>query len=335
MALVRLCELIPGQEADFFSLLSAKEELSTREGKPFWRVTFRDANREVSFPIWDNSPWAADCRDRWTAGMFFKLRASLKETNYGPQLEIRRVREVVEADTADGFDQSMCLPQSRFDPVVMFDDLAKLLKTHCKDAELRGLVASILRDNHEELLRLSAARRNHHAYAGGWLEHTLSVTRNAVFFAEKYAAEYPDLTPPLDKSMVVAGAILHDIGKLREIDQQPGAISYTPAGELIGHILLGRDIVREAAAKSPINADTLLRLEHLIIAHQRLPEWGSPKPPMTPEALLVHFADDVDAKFHMAYAVLRGETGDNVMTTDKNPMRQKFYRGDASNAKTK
>ena len=95
----------------------------------------------------------------------------------------------------------------------------------------------------------------------------------------------------------MAGAILHDIGKLREYDCRPEGAAFSAEGALIGHILLGRDIVREAAAEIRLDADTLLRLEHIIVAHQRLPEWGSPKPPMTPESLLVHYADDIDAKF--------------------------------------
>ena len=121
----------------------------------------------------------------------------------------------------------------------------------------------------------------------------MSVTRTCVYLADKYAEYYPEMKPPLDKDLVVAGGILHDIGKLREMEQRPEGAGHTPEGSLIGHILLGRDMVREAAAAMkgapPLDAETLLRLEHVIIAHQRLPEWGSPKPPMTPEALLVHY----------------------------------------------
>jgi len=159
------------------------------------------------------------------------------------------------------------------------------------------------------------------------------VARTCIYFADKYAEYYPDMRPPLDKSMTVAGGILHDIGKLREIDAQPVETVYTPAGELIGHMLLGRDIVREAATAAAANTDTplppdmLLRLEHLIIAHQRLPEWGSPKPPMTPEAMLVHYADDLDAKFHIMVNILNTDTKQGPVTAEKNLMRQKFYRG--------
>jgi 3'-5' exoribonuclease len=140
------------------------------------------------------------------------------------------------------------------------------------------------------------------------------------------------MTPPLDESMVVAGGVLHDIGKLREIDQRPAATVYTPEGELIGHMLLGRDMVREAAGRlrdagKPLDGETLLRLEHLILSHQRLPEWGSPKPPMTPEALLVHYADDIDAKYHMMAAILRDDATPGPVTSNKNVLRQKVFRG--------
>ena len=96
--LVRLSEMEPDQEGDLFVLLSAKEELLTREGKPYFRVTFRDARREVSFPVWDNSPLAADCRERWAAGTFYKVRAVYRQTNYGPQLDIRKIRDAIEAN---------------------------------------------------------------------------------------------------------------------------------------------------------------------------------------------------------------------------------------------
>ena len=96
------------------------------------------------------------------------------------------------------------------------------------------------------------------------------------------------MRPPLDKSLVVAGAVLHDIGKLIELDAQPQGAAYSARGKLIGHILLGRDMVRDKASEiDGLDSEQLLRLEHIIISHQNLPEWGSPIAPHTPEALLV------------------------------------------------
>ena len=328
MPIGALSALLPGQEADIFVLLTAKEQLNTREGKPYFRVGFRDGGREVAFPIWDNSPWAVECRDKWTPGAFYKVRAVYRETNYGPQLDIRKIREVCEADAADGFDPATCLPVSRYEPQAMFDEMLAIVRERITDSPLRALVEKILTDNRDDLLRIPAARHNHHAFLAGWLEHTLSVTRTVIYLTDKYAAYYDELDPPLDKSMAVAGAILHDIGKLRELDQRADGAVYTASGALIGHLLQGRDIVRETAADCPLPPDTLLRLEHLIIAHQRLPEWGSPKPPMTPEALLVHYADDIDAKFHMMAAILRNDTSDGPVTSKKNVLGQQVYKGE-------
>jgi len=325
--IVALSDMVHGQEADLFVLMTSKDELTTREGKPYWRVGFRDGRREVTFPIWENSPWAAECRQQWTPGVFYKVRAVYRESNYGPQLEIRKIREVTEADAQDGFDPTMCLPQSRFNPEAMFDELLQLARQHIPAGPLERLVETILADNRDKLLRFPAAKWHHHAFAAGLLEHTLSVTRSCAYLAEKYAQKYPDMRPPLDRGLVVAGAILHDIGKLEELALGPTETSYTPAGAMIGHLLLGRDMVRRAASQLKLNADTLLRLEHLIIAHQRLPEWGSPKPPMTPEALIVHYADDLDAKYDMMYCALRDDNTSAPLTNDKNLLRYKVYRG--------
>lgn len=327
MPTVKLSEMLPGQEADLFVLLKAKEELTAKNGKPYFKVTFRDSEREVTFPIWDNSPWAVDCRDQWAPGAFFKVRAVYRETNFGPQLEIRKIRPTCDADTADGFDPAMCLPASQFDPQQMFAELLSIAREKIPRADLRKLVEGMLEQYREEILVFAAARRNHHAFAGGLLEHSLSVAKTCVFLADKYAAYYADMQPPLDKGLCVAGGILHDIGKLREMTADPEGANHTAEGALIGHMLLGRDMVREAAQKWPLEGDALLRLEHAIIAHQRLPEWGSPKPPMTPEALIVHYADDLDAKFCMMANVLRDDRGEGPVTSKKNVLMQSVYRG--------
>jgi 3'-5' exoribonuclease len=322
-----LSELEEGQEADFFALLSEKQELTTRDGKPYFRVLFRDSQREVGLPIWADSPLANSCRNEWAVGDFFKLRAKVLQTNFGPQLEIRRIRPVAETDAKDGFDPMMCLPVSRFDPEQMYAELAATAKEQIQDEPLRQLVLDIYDTNRVALLALPAARRNHHACVGGFLEHTLNVTRTCVHLAEKYTDLYPDMLPPLDKDLIIAGAMLHDIGKLRELRTSAAGTEYSAAGELIGHILQGRDIIREMAAGREIDAEKLLRLEHVIVAHQRLPEWGSPKPPMTPEAMIVHYADDLDAKLNMVVAILAEDKSDGVVTSRRNPMSQSFYRG--------
>ena len=325
--IARLADLADGDEADFFALLSGKEELKTRDGKPYFRVTFRDSVREVSFPIWCDSPLANACRHEWAPGQFYKMRATLRQSNYGPQLEVRKIRPVEDSDGDEGFDPLMCQPRSRQDPAEMFGELMMIVKEQIADKAVRTLVKDIFEEHRDELLSLPAAKRNHHAYLGGFLEHVLSVVRTCSYLADKYVEMYSDAQPPLDKDLVVAGAALHDIGKLRELALNPAGADYTAAGVLIGHVLQGRDILRETAAGRKIDPEKLLRLEHVIVAHQRLPEWGAPKPPMTPEALIVHYADDLDAKLHMMVCALKEDTGDGPVTSKRNALMQQVYRG--------
>ncbi len=239
------------------------------------------------------------------------------------------MRQVEEADRKDGFDEMALVKSTRFNVETMFAELLTIARGKIEPEPLRLLVVGILEEHAEGIKRGSAARKNHHAYAGGYLEHVLSVTRNAVFLAEKYAADYPNMQPPLAKSLVVAGAILHDVGKLIELEFGMEGPRRTPEGELIGHILLGRDMVRERGKDVPgLDRETLLRLEHIIVAHQNLPEWGSPIAPHTPEALLVYFADDVDAKFHMLAASLETDSqGDEEFTPRDNALRRSIFRG--------
>ncbi len=247
-SVVRLSEMTPEQEGDLFVLMTLKEEHTTREGKRYFKVGFRDAEREVVFPVWDNSPFAAPCRDEWTPGRFYKLRAVYRQTPYGPQLDLRKVRETCPADAQDGFDPLMCLPRSRFDAAAMCAELCQLGARHIPPGPLRRLVEELL-ETHKDRLVLHPAGRHHHAFCGGLLEHTLSMTRCCAMLADEFAAKYPDLQPPLDKPLVVAGAVLHDLGKLEELAWQPTETAWTPAGALLGHVLLGRDMVRQAAAR--------------------------------------------------------------------------------------
>ncbi|QDU55929.1 3'-5' exoribonuclease YhaM family protein [Aeoliella mucimassa] len=319
--------LAPGEMGDFFALLAEKQVLATKDGKPYYRVTFCDAGREVCFPIWSDATLAATCREEWQAGEFYKLRAELRDTNYGLQLEIHRIRPVEEADREDGFDPLMCAARSRFDPEAMFTELMEIAEQVIDDEPLRELVTSIYEQYRDELLLMPAAQYNHHSYLSGYLEHVVNVTRNARVLTELYAQLYDELTPPINVGLAVAGAMLHDIGKLRELATGPAGATYTSAGTLIGHVLQGRDIVREAAVDSDIDEELLLRLEHIIVSHQRLPEWGAPKPPMFIEALIVHHSDDLDAKLQMMVTAISEESGEGEFTSKRNALRQPVFRG--------
>ncbi|WP_298866450.1 HD domain-containing protein [uncultured Gimesia sp.] len=325
-----LSELEPGQFADSFVLLVSKEKATTRDGKPYYRVQFRDSYVTATSMIWSDTTWFEDCESKWVEGEFYKIRARYDENKYGPQLDLDRIRAVIEGDEADGFDPSLYFNRSRFSSEEMFQELMKITQEQIEEVPLKNLVLEILNQYESEIKTIAAASRNHHAFTGGFLEHVLSVTRTACYLADKYSIYYQEMQPPLNKSLVIAGAILHDIGKLTELEYKPHASSYTPAGRLIGHILLGRDLVRDHAKNiEDLEPETLLRLEHMIVSHQNLPEWGSPVAPHTPEALLVHYADDIDAKFHMMATMLEEVLPGNEdqFTSRDNALRRSIFMG--------
>ena len=326
---MRLSDLQPGQQADCFVLLAALDRGSTRDGKPYFRATFRDNRRSATAMVWHDGAFYADCGHAWKTGRFYKVRGKYVESQYGPQIELDKIREVTPADERDGFDEGDFVDCSRFDAEVMYAELTGLVETHVEDAALQRLVLELLAEHAEAIKSFPAARKNHHAYRSGYLEHVLSVTKTAVYLADKYRAYYDIMQPPLSKSLVVAGAVLHDIGKVLELDAQPQGASYTARGVLIGHILLGRDLVRDKAAQlGDVDAELLLRLEHIIVSHQNLPEWGSPIAPHTPEALLVHYADEIDAKFHMLATALEADPADDEEFTPRdNALRRAVFRG--------
>jgi 3'-5' exoribonuclease len=299
---VPLGELTSGQQADFFALLAEKTRGLTREGKVYWTCRFRDRRRSATFMVWSDSPWLEACEREWRAGHFYKLRAVFVEhEKFGPQLaEVQAIRPVNDADLADGFDPSQIIETSRHDPAQMLTELKELAGTHIADLPLRRLVLTVLERQAAPLQRLPATRDRFYPFIGGLLEHTLNVTRTAVQLGERYTALYPQLQPPLNRDLIAAAAILHDIGRTLSLEPDGYAAEPTIPGRLAGHLVLGRDLVRDAAgAQGDVNPELLQLLEHILLAHLALPEWGSPRLPLIPECLIVHHADDLDAKLEM------------------------------------
>lgn len=327
--LVLFREMLPGQLSDTFAMLGAKDEARTRDDKPYFRVTFKDARRSATAMIWADNAFFEACRDTWKVGGFYKLRCRFEESSYGPQVDLDRIREAVDADREAGFDPDSFFPTSRYNREEMFAELVALVREHVDEEPVQRLLLEILEENADGIRQYAAAVRNHHAFMGGYLEHTLSVVKTAIFLADKYSAYYTDMRPPLSKSLVVAGAVLHDIGKMAELTFTPGGWEYTARGRLVGHIFIGRDMVLKKAAEiSELDEETILRLEHIIISHQGIPEWGSPIPPSTPEALLVHYADDMDAKFHeLAVQLENAQPVDAEFTDYRNPLRRRIFLG--------
>jgi len=316
--IVPLHELEPNQEADVFALLSEKETAKTKEGKPYLRVTFRDTHREVRFPIWSDTVLYKEIK-AIKPGTACKLRAVYRITQaFGPQLEIHKIREVEDADVHDGFNPVLLHPVSPLSAEQMFDDLQTLAAEQLGKGKLCHMVQCILKQYRTSLLSGVASRQHHHSYIGGLLEHSLSVARIAAALVEHYHNMYPERTKEISRPLVVAGAILHDIGKVREYEPEVGSHQHSVAGELMGHAILGRDIVREAAKECELEPAVQTHLEHIIVAHQRFPDWGAAKPPMSLEAMLVHHADSCDALIGCFWNIFSQDSTEQPLTSKKN-----------------
>ena len=309
-SLTLLSEMVNNQRGVFFASLLEREERKTKDGKPYFRALFRDANRQVNAILWEDSPFIAECRDTWTIGALYKIDAAYSVTKYGPQLQIFRIREAQEKDFEEGIPQRFGLPSAAVRPDLLYDKILSIAKESLtKGASFQRLVLRIYKEHREQILTVSSSRSNHHAYPGGFLEHTLSVTQIALSLAGHYAQAYPQSASSFSRDLVAAGAMLHEIGKIEEMDPDSRIPVHTLAGDLIGYPILGRDIIRRYASDAGLSADELLRLEHILLTHPRFNDWGAVRPPVSLESLIVHQADYADSIFAAAAQLLVGDSG--------------------------
>lgn len=302
--IIRLCDLKHNERGTFFALLAERTKGATREGKLFFTCRFRDSRRKATYMVWGDGPHYRDCESVWQPGQFFKINAKFQDhEKFGAQIDVSKIRSVEARDAVDGFDPDQLGERSRFDSDAMFTELRELLTTEVSDEPLRDFAFSILDRNADKIKQLPASPRHFHPFPGGWLEHTLSVARNCLWLVDRYRAHYPDLEPPLNRDLVVIGAALHEIGRVTELE--PSAILGEPAeptieGRLFGHLIAGRDLIRDAAREHPaVNPELVRLLEHMLLTYLSVPEWGSPRLPLIPEVLILHHADDLDAKMEM------------------------------------
>jgi 3'-5' exoribonuclease len=328
-AVVRLSEVTPGQTGDFFALLSEKTRSARRDGKPFYACRFRDARRTAAFMAWADNPWFESCEREWQEGQFYKVRGLYQEhPTYGPQIDIANIRPINDADAADGFDVADFVESSRFNRDEMLKELVGLAQEQIADAGLKRLVLTLLERHGERLKRLPATLNKFYPFCGGLLEHILSVTHSCLHLVEKYQTHYPELTPPLNRDLVIAGAILHDIGRVAEFEGEPTNVQQSVPGRFFGHLFLGRDLVRDTASElDELNPELLQMLEHLIVSHLALPEWGSPKLPLIPECLILHHADDLDAKLEMYARCLSRDLEPGAFTARDPGLGRQLYKG--------
>jgi 3'-5' exoribonuclease len=328
-SVVRLSELAHGQEAICFAALVKREKGIDKHGNPFVKCHFRDKRSNAVAPLWSGNALREQA-EGWVDGIGYRLhvRGDWK-VKYGLQLDILEIRPARDEDSAEGYDFFDLVESTDYDPEELLKSIQDRIERGIDDPMLRRLVRSILDEHGPLFKKMPAAQSFHHSYTAGLLEHVWSMTRVAGFLADHYAKYYERLNPPLNKGVILAATILHDIGKLRELDYHPVEAKYTKEGCLIGHVLMGRDLVRETAERiDGFPEETLLLLEHAILAHHGKRDFGAPVVPQTLEALLVSYVDDLDAKMNIAarerlQSTTEGDFTDKVFALDG----RRLYKG--------
>lgn len=275
-------ELSEGERVVTNFLVQSKQLLTTKTGKSYMSLILQDKTGSVAGRVWDN---AAEFYDTFKNNDVIKVDATVELYNKELQLVIRRLRP----SESDEIELSDFLPCSDHDIEEMFLELCSHIES-IENPFLKALLNSFFQEEEfvKEFKAASAARNIHHVCVGGLLEHTLSTTRICEYLTTHYEN--------LDADLLITMAILHDIGKVYELEISP-SINYTEQGNLLGHIIIGIQMVDEKIEHIPgFPAKLRMLVEHMILSHHGQSAWGSPRPPMFLEAEILHRADDLDVK---------------------------------------
>lgn len=288
-----------GEKLGDIYLCKSRQSALTKSGKAYENVILQDKTGTLDAKIWDpGSPGIGDFDALdyvYVVGDVISFQGSL-------QLSIKRATRADEGE----YDPSDYLPMSRKNIDEMYQELMKYMKK-IKNPFLLKLAESFFVEN-EAFIRLfknhSAAKSVHHGFVGGLLEHTLSVVKLCDFYADQY--DY------LNRDLLITAAMFHDIGKTKELSAFP-ANDYTDDGQLLGHIVIGVELVGLGIRRIPDFPKRLAsELKHCIVAHHGELEYGSPKKPALAEAAALNFADNTDARMETFREILMG-----TATTDE------------------
>ena len=294
MKTIYVKDIKAGEKIKSSFLVMEKNLAYSQKGAPYLSVKLRDRTGDIDGRVWDN---VAALDPLFRKGDIVSVQGRAVSYRDATQLAVLDIRRMDET----GIDPWDYFPSTKGDVEEMFAAVEGFAAT-VGNPWLKRLLEGFLGDGElaARLKRAPAAKGFHHAYLGGLLEHTLSMVRILDFLAGHY--------PTANRDLLIAGGILHDIGKIDEFTYDR-AIDYSTPGRLVGHILLGVEMLdRKIAAIEGFPADLALELKHIVLAHHGELDFGSPKRPKTVEALIVHYVDDLDAKV-MAFQEFIGNSG--------------------------
>jgi 3'-5' exoribonuclease len=297
-------DLSPDAQVRTTFLVQARERKIARTGSAYLDLDLRDASGVVRAKLWDCDRHALD----FEVEDIVAVDGVVEDYQGTLQIRVRKISRC----SPDEVDLSDYLPRSRRDPEEMYATLIDRLR-RVPEGPLRMLLLTIMEDPSiaEKYKRAPAAMSYHHAFLGGLLEHVLSLAQLGDQVCDHY--EF------LRRDLLLAGLVLHDVGKIEELSFSRG-FRYSTRGQLLGHISIGLEMVQEKMRQIPdFPAELKGQIEHIILSHHGKVEFGSPKEPVFPEALVVHFLDEMDSKLEAMraqYATDQDRPGD---WTARNP----------------
>ena len=288
-----LCE---GETIRNVYLCKGKRSAETRNGKPYDNLILQDKTGTLDGKVWDpNSQGIADYDEK----DFIEVFGDVINYNGNLQLNIRQIRKAEEGE----YNPADYMPTTEKSVDGMYEELTAYIRQISNKYLRQVLEFYYIKDEAfiKKFKAHSAAKTVHHGFSGGLLEHTLSVTRMCDYFATSYSI--------LNRDLLISSAILHDIGKVKELSDFPDN-DYTDEGQLIGHIVIGVEMINDAIRSIPGFPEKLAHeLKHCIVAHHGELEYGSPKKPALAEAVALNMADSTDAKLQTLTELFKGKTG--------------------------
>lgn len=278
-----ITKLQPGEQVDQFLLIKEAKKGVTTVGKPFMSLILQDRSGDIEAKLWDTNE---EHENLYRAQIIVKVGGEIHDYRGKNQLRIKQIRPVREDE---GVQISDLLPTSAVPKEELYEQLTQFF-FQIQNPNISRITRHIMKKHYDSLIIFPAATKNHHDYASGLIDHVVSML--------KLSSAICDLYPTLNRDLLYAGVILHDIGKVIELSGPVGT-AYTVEGNLLGHISIMVNEIGLAATELKIEGEEVMLLQHLVLSHHGKEEWGSPKKPMIQEAEILHYIDNIDAKMNM------------------------------------
>lgn len=283
---------------DCFLLVKASNKKTSSKGDAYLDMTLADKSGEINAKLWSYIP---DLHGNYQPGDIVKIRGTVSQYNGADQLRIEKIRH---ATPGDQVNESLLVQSADYSGEEMFDELISVAEGF-RDEDIKKITITLLNENKEKLLFWPAAFKLHHAIRSGLMMHVLSIVRLAQRVAEVY--------PFIDRDLLLAGAMLHDIAKTAEYEMTPSGLAsgYTVKGNLVGHLAMGAIMIEQTARRLGIESEAVMLLQHMVLSHHGEPEFGAVIRPAFIEAELLSQLDMMDARmFEMREATHSADRGE-------------------------